>query len=82
VSDPTISLDWIGRTLRALQADYRTLRAEVDALRAEVAGLPAAVADVIRGSESRIMDRIAAAEARTDSRLDRLTAQLGKEIED
>lgn len=86
MSDPAINLDWIGRTLRAIQAEQRTIRTEVDALRTEVGGLRAsllpAVADVVRAGEGRIMDRFAAFEARMDTRLDRLATQLGQPPQD
>ena len=73
-----LTLEMLGTLFRQMQADMRTLRSEVAALREEVGVLAgergaivAAVAEVVRASESRIMDRLATLEARVDSLGDR-----------
>jgi len=69
-----LTLDALGTLLRQSQADIRTLRGEVGALRDEVSAergaTVRAVADIVRASEARIMDRIAALEALVQSKAD------------
>jgi hypothetical protein len=71
----TMTLDVLGELMRQMQADQRTVRIELETLRAEVANLQpsiiAAVSDLIRASERRMMDRMAAFEAHIDTRIDR-----------
>ncbi len=74
-----ITLDYLGELVRQLQADMRTIRAEVAAMREELAEFKAepdrtvrVVAELIRASEKRLMDRMAAFEAHVDTRVDRM----------
>lgn len=80
-----ITLEVLGELVRQIQADMRTLRSEVGLLRDEVStlrgdvasmhlepqGIIRAVADLIRASEARMMNRMADFEARIETRLDR-----------
>jgi len=69
-----LTLDALGTLLRQTQADMRTIRGEVGALRDEISAergaTVRAVADLLRASEARIMDRIAALEALVQSKAD------------
>lgn len=74
----TITLEVLGELVRQVQADMRTIRSEIRATRSEIDELKAekpaiirAVADLIRASEARMMDRMAAFEAHVDTRIDR-----------
>ena len=61
----TISLDWIGTTLRTIQAEQRSVRDENALIRA-----------ALNESISVILQRIAAFEAHPDSRMDVLNLRL------
>lgn len=56
-----IDFEWIGRTLRAIQAEQRTIRQENALLRQDV-----------HEAITSIIDRIAAFEAHVDARFDEL----------
>lgn len=80
-----ITVEFLGELARQMQADMRTIRAEIGALRDDVGTLRGelaslqlepqaiirAVGDLIRASETRMMDRMAAFEAYVDTRIDR-----------
>ena len=74
-----ITLEYLGELVRHMQADMRSIRSDVAALRDEVNELKAephnivrAVSELIRASEARLMDRMAAFEAHVDTRVDRM----------
>jgi len=72
------SLEFIGSTLRAIQAEQRTLRGDQELLRKEIGRLANAMAtrDVLLEVLTVITDRIANFEALTEARFDQLLARL------
>jgi hypothetical protein len=73
----TITLDFLGKTLRQIQADQRTLRMENELLRKELGRFSGGVATREELSEVPrvIVDRIANFEALMEVRFDRLDAK-------
>lgn len=76
----TIGLEFIGATLRAIQAEQRTLRTENELLRKEVARLAANLASREQLLEvPRVLsDRIGNFEALMEARFDQLAVQLAR----
>jgi ubiquinone biosynthesis protein UbiJ len=70
----SISLEWIGQTLRAIQAEQRVLHTENRLIRDELAQ------KLTREEAERMvrafLSHVSAFEARTDTRFDRLEARL------
>jgi DNA-binding transcriptional regulator YbjK len=90
MSEAPINLDWIGGTLRAIQAELRSIRDEREALRQQVSDVRSdlgsfesvvarAVGDQLASAERRMADRTARFEAHIDTRLDKLMRHLGME---
>ena len=74
----TISLDWIGARLRAIQAEQRTLRSENELIRTSLTNT---LGEVLRLLSERIGNFEALSEARVESveaRLGGIGAQLGR----
>jgi hypothetical protein len=78
----TISLEWIGSQLRAIQAEQRTIRAENEIFRTTVLN---ALSEVVRVLNDRIGNFEALSEARVDrlettmaARLDRLGTEMAE----
>ncbi len=71
----TISLEWIGATLRAIQAEQRTLRSENELLRST---LNNTLAEVLRLLSERIGNFEALAEARIDHLQHRIDARMDR----
>ena len=77
-----VSLEFIGATLRAIQAEQRTLRADNELLRSELGRLAGAMAamatrDTVLDVMRLVMDRIGNFEALMEARFDQLAAQIG-----
>lgn len=72
----TITLDFIGATLRAIQAEQRTLRTENELIRKDIARLASReeLLEVLRV----LSDRIANFEALVEARFDQLAGQLAQ----
>jgi hypothetical protein len=66
----TISLDWIGATLRSIQAEQRTLRTENELLRSTI---NTTLGEVLR----LLSERIGNFEALMEARVDRVERLLG-----
>ena len=73
-----IGLDFIGSTLRAIQAEQRTLRAENEMLRLVLGRLTGAMAtrETVLEVLRLIMDRIGNFEALLEARMDGLSVQI------
>lgn len=79
----TVSLDWIGATLRQIQAEQRTLRMENELLRKELVRTNAAVTSLVtRELLSEVLNviiaRIGNFEALMETRMDRLERLITK----
>jgi len=72
----TITLEFLGATLRAIQAEQRTLRMENELIRKEIARL--ASRDELLEVLRVLADRIGNFEALMEARFDQLAAQLGR----
>ena len=70
----TITLEFLGATLRAIQAEQRTLRMENELIRKEIARL--ASRDELLEVLRVLADRIGNFEALMEARFDQLAAQL------
>jgi hypothetical protein len=68
VSD-TVSLEWIGTTLRAVQAEQRSIRSE-----------NALIRSALSEAVTVLLDRIAQFEAQTDARIDRLEQRMAEAV--
>ncbi len=79
----TISLEWIGATLRAIQAEQRTLRMENELIRKELGQLAGAMVtrDLLSEVLRIIVDRIGNFEAYVDTRLDQQRAYLDTRLD-
>jgi prefoldin subunit 5 len=73
-----INLEFIGSTLRSIQAEQRTLRSENELLRSEIGRLAGAMAtrDTIMEVLRLIMERIGNFEALMETRIDMLSGQV------
>ena len=79
MSEPPVSLEWIGRALLAIQADTRSLRDENALIRSEL-GLMARrdeLLDVLKV----LSDRIASFEATVLARLDQTERSINERLE-
>jgi hypothetical protein len=65
----TISLEWIGTTLRAVQAEQRSIRNE-----------NALIRSALSEAVTVLLDRIAQFEAQTDTRTDRLEQRMAEAV--
>jgi hypothetical protein len=65
----TVSLDWIGTTLRAVQAEQRSIRNE-----------NALIRSALSEAVTVLLDRIAQFEAQTDARIDRLEQRMADAV--
>ena len=90
MSEAPISLEWIGATLRAMQAELRTIRDQREAIRQQVSDVRSdvgsfesvvarAVGDQLAALDRRLADRQARFETHIDTRLDKLMRHLGIE---
>jgi hypothetical protein len=83
----TLSLEFIGATLRSIQAEQRTLRMENALLRESIAGLATQMATQMATRKELLevlnvlVERIANFEALTETRLDRLGTHLDGRID-
>ena len=65
----TVSLEWIGTTLRAVQAEQRSIRSE-----------NALIRSALSEAVTVLLDRIAQFEAQTDARIDRLEQRMAEAV--
>jgi len=72
----SISLDFIGKALRDIQAEQRTLRMENGLMRQEMGRM--ASREVLAEVLNVLVDRIANFEALTETRFDQLGVQLSR----
>ena len=81
MSDQLVSLEWIGATLRQIQADQRTLRGENELTRRELGRLASSMSGLVTKDQladvvGLIADRIANFEALVETRIDILGEQM------
>jgi hypothetical protein len=76
ISPGSVSLEWIGATLRTIQAEQRSVRDENKLIRSALSEAITLMMARIAGSEDVLLARIAHFEALVETRLDKLERMI------